>query len=118
MRGLKPSSFLLLLILEKTFAYDGCESRYSWKCGDICIGRDASCQCGGEVFKMEDGKWCCQDSNCTGKGDFDEDNIYWGESDEEGRRIGADCTGTALNLTQACNQTCNYYEEDEYRWCS
>lgn len=39
--------------------------------------------------------WCCQDSDCTGE--------WWS---------GADCTGTALNLTQACNETCNYHEED------
>ena len=58
--------------------------------------------------------WCCQDSPCTGKGEFD-DNSWFGEEDEEGRLIGADCTGTALNLTKACNRTCNYHEEDKDR---
>ena len=49
--------------------------------------------------------WCCQDSPCTGKGEFDDYYGYWkGEEDDEGKPIGADCTGTALNLTQACEQ--------------
>ena len=60
--------------------------------------------------------WCCHDSTCTGKGRFNDYYNFWtGDEDEEGRTIGADCTGTALNLTQACNQTCNYYEDDQFR---
>ena len=107
MRGSKASSFLILLILDNTLAWDGCENFFSWRCGDTCILKSTDCQCGGESFKLEDGKWCCQETNCTGKGDFSEKYKYY--------RGGADCTGTALNLTQACNETCNYYEEDEDR---
>ena len=115
MRGFKASSFLLLLILGNTLAWDACHLQ-SWRCGNTCIREYTECNCGGEIFKKEDGKWCCQDSPCTGKGKFNKwDKYYYGERDEEGREIGADCTGTALNLTQACNQTCNYYEKDRHR---
>ena len=75
---------------------------------------NTECNCGGTIFNKEAQMWCCQDSPCTGKGEFD-DNSWFGEEDEEGRLIGADCTGTALNLTQACNRTCNYHEEDKDR---
>merc|ERR1712016_263043 len=43
-------------------------------------------------------------------------NAWFGEKDEEGRLIGAECiNGTALNLTEPCKGKCNFYEEDEYR---
>ena len=34
---------------------------------------------------------------------------------EGGKRIGAECTGRELNLTEACDQKCNFYEEDKWR---
>ena len=109
---MRESIFLILLILDNTLAWDGCHF-YSWRCGDTCIYKDTKCSCGGKIFKKEDGKWCCQDSPCTGKGedyyeDYDEDYV-------ESWSGGADCTGTALNLTQPCNERCNYYKDDEWR---
>ena len=61
--------------------------------------------------------WCCQDSPCRETAVYNWTMHEWEgeERDKEGRLIGADCTGTALNLTQACNERCNYYKEDEYR---
>ena len=61
--------------------------------------------------------WCCQESNCTGKGSWNKMvNTWIGQNDEKGRWIGADCiNGTALNLTEACKQNCNFYEEDADR---
>ena len=59
--------------------------------------------------------WCCQESPCEGKGKYievPEADLWIGEQDEEGRIIGAVCSGIALNMTQACNQTCNFYEQD------
>ena len=39
-----------------------------------------------------------------------------GEKNEEERLIGAECiAGTVLNLTEACNGTCNYHKEDGNR---
>ena len=39
----------------------------------------------------------------------------WSGEIEGDRWIGAECTGRALNLTEACNQKCNFYLEDEWR---
>ena len=79
---------------------------------------DTECNCGGTIFNKEALMWCCQESNCTGKGGFSEMWNYWsGETDQEGgKKIGAECSnGRALNLTQACKGTCNYHKEDENR---
>ena len=105
---------LLLFILGNTLAWDGCGYPGSWKCGNLCIDGGAECNCGGTIFNKEAGMWCCQDSTCNGKGEFKYDS-WFGEEDEEGRVIGAVCTGTALNLTQPCKQICSYYPEDEDR---
>ena len=69
------------------------------------------------MLNLEDQKWCCQESNCTGKGEVDEFNNWGGEENEDGpgEKIGAQCRGTSLNLTQACNGRCNYYEWDDSR---
>ena len=53
MRGFKASSFLLLLILDNTLAWDGCDHA-DWRCGDACIEKDTKCKCGEETFKKED----------------------------------------------------------------
>lgn len=117
MKSFRASSVLLLLLLGNTLAWDGCDYANGWRCGDTCIDGDLTeCNCGGTIFNKEAGMWCCHDSPCTGKGRFNDYYKFWtGDEDEEGRTIGADCTGTALNLTQPCNQTCNYYEEDDFR---
>ena len=107
MRSFRTSTVLLLiLIVGNTLAWDGCNVN-NWRCGDVCIHEAAKCTCGGETFNHKAQMWCCQDSPCTGTGT----TVAFAFSGE----TGADCTGTALNLTQACNQTCNYYEEDPYR---
>ena len=110
---------LLLFILGNTLAWDGCGLGFSWKCGNLCIDYNAECSCGGRVFDYRAPMWCCQETNCTGKGEFDEHydyNAWSGEKDEEGRKIGAECIdGTALNLTEACKGRCNFYEKDWYR---
>ena len=113
----RASNVLLLnFILSNTLAWDGCGSN-RWKCGNLCIFSNAECNCGGTVFNTDASMWCCKQSNCTGKGRFEEQLNYWsGEKDDEGRRIGAECIdGTALNLTEACDQKCNFNEEDESR---
>ncbi len=121
MGKLKGTSLLVMLhILGNTLAYDGCnDGGWSWRCGDKCILYSAECSCGGQIFNHTAGKWCCQDSPCTGKGDMwnkGTEKQYWeGERDDNGQNIGADCSGKPLNLTQACNQTCNYYKDDKYR---
>ena len=114
---------LLIFILGNTLAWDGCGDGFfgsgnNWKCGNLCIYDYAECKCGGRVFNVTAPMWCCQESNCTGKGRFNEEeyNAWTGEKDEEGRWIGADCIdGTALNLTEPCKQKCNFDEEDIYR---
>ena len=100
------ASSVLLLLLGNILAWDGCPG-YRWRCGDRCIGKYAECNCGGKIFNKEAQMWCCQDYNCTGGG--------WRLWRDHWRGEDADCTGTALNLTQACNQTCNYYKEDKWR---
>ena len=118
MTSCRTSGVLLLILLGNTLAWDGCQSRFDWRCGDTCIDQNTECNCGGTIFNHRAEMWCCQDSPCNGKGEFKYDS-WFGEEDEEGRVIGAVCTGTALNLTQACNRTCNYHEEDEDRnWSS
>ena len=89
---------IFFLILGNSFALDGCALISAWRCGDTCISRYAECKCGDEIFGREDQKWCCHNS-CTGKGGKDSD----------GTRQGAECTGRAQNLTEACNQKCNFY---------
>ena len=75
--------------------------------------RYAKCKCGDEIFGHRDKKWCCY-KNCTGKGEEDYYGIRYGESNGEST-IGAECTGRVLNLTEACDQKCNFYEEDRNR---
>ena len=103
MRSFTATTPLLLLILSNTLAWDGCGPR-QWRCGNMCMPQYAYCNCGGTNFNFTAPMWCCQDSPCTARRNS-------GFKLRE-RKIGADCTGTALNLTQPCNQTCNYYEKD------
>ena len=42
-------------------------------------------------------------------------NAWLGEKDKEGRRIGAECSGTVMNLTEPCNERCNGHQEDPHR---
>ena len=102
---------LLFLILDNSFAWDGCTHYSAWKCGDTCIDENRMCTCGDEIFGKRDQKWCCNNSTCTGKGG--NSLGYW--SGEGNNWIGAECTGRALNLTEACDQKCNFYLEDEWR---
>ena len=123
MRSRLPNPLLLCLILRGSFAMDGCKYPLAWRCGDVCISNENfesysdHCNCGGTIFNREAKMWCCQESPCQGKGRYNSlDDAWMGEGeDEEGRIIGAVCSGTAINLTQACNQTCNFYEQDTYR---
>ena len=105
-----------------TLAWDGCPWGGAWRCGDKCIlvrhGREAECKCGGEIFNHTAQMWCCHDTPCTGKG-YNSSNTWYGENDKndkERRLIGAECNGTALKLEQACNQTCNKYEDGSDGW--
>ena len=110
---------LFFLNLNNTLAWDGCRA-FAWRCGDMCINgvsfygdEAAECKCGGEIFNHTAQMWCCNDKPCVGRGKKDiEDNLWYGEEDEEGRRIGAECNGTALKLEEPCNEKCNDHEED------
>ena len=104
---------LFFLILGNSFAWDGCSYGLAWRCGDVCIDMNAECKCGDEIFAKEDQKWCCHNS-CVGKGGKDSLGTWNGE--EEGdKKIGAECLGRELNLTEACDQKCNYFEDDVTR---
>ena len=48
----------------------------------------------------------------AGEKTSDKANFWRGEEDKEGRMIGAECSGTALQLEEACNGTCNNHEKD------
>ena len=89
-------------IFGKSLASEGCEDQIEYKCGDKC-SFDKECHCGGTIFKMEDSMWCCHSSPCISI------------TDEYGWEIAVQCNGTALNLTQPCNQKCNFYPDDEFR---
>ena len=122
---------LFFLNLNNTLAWDGCEHQWAWRCGDTCIDGgyygDAECKCGEEIFNQTAKMWCCNDKPCEGRGgnsflddydgdeDYDEYDYWQGEEDKEGRRIGAECNGTALKLDEPCNEKCNDHEEDPYR---
>ena len=107
---------LFFLILENSFPWDGCASEYGWRCGDACISDIAECKCGKTIFGHRDQLWCCHKS-CSGKGNsmVNKYGMVWYGEKEGNRIIGAECIGRALNLTEACDQKCNYYEEDRYR---
>ena len=109
---------VLLFFLNNTLARDGCEWMSAWRCGDTCInadsGRQAECKCGGEIFNLTAEMWCCNDKPCEGRGEKPWDT-WLGEEDKEGRLIGAECSGTALKLDEACKEKCNDHEEDSYR---
>ena len=82
---------LFFLILGNSFAWDGCSSSGAWRCGDACISQLTECKCGDEIFGRKAQKWCCNNNTC--------DN--------------GECTGRALNLTEACDQKCDYYQDPE-----
>ena len=114
--------FVLLFFLNfnSTLAWDGCPTYKAWRCGDTCIyggsGGKADCKCGGEIFNHTAQMWCCNDKPCEGRGEKDSrSNTWFGEEDKEGRRIGAECNGTALKLDEPCNEKCNDHEEDPDR---
>ena len=95
--------------LDNIHAYDGCENPDAWRCGDKCIsgwGHGDYCKCGREYFKKTAQMWCCNDLPCIGVG-IKPTNTWYGKKHEEGREIGAECSGKPLKLTQPCNQTCN-----------
>jgi len=111
---------LFFLNLNNTLAWDGCEWDGAWRCGDTCIYAGSNhekteCKCGGEIFNHSAQMWCCNDKPCEGRGEKGRWNTWFGEEDNEGRRIGAECNGTALKLEEPCNEKCNDYEEDPYR---
>ena len=98
---------LVTLIFGQTLAWDGCRAEAGWRCGDICIGFVNACNCGGTILQHTSLMWCCQETNCTGKGEYDEYTDSWPF---------VHCiNGTVLNLTQPCNGTCNYHKDDQYR---
>ena len=110
--------FLLFsIILSMALAWDGC-GHMAWRCGDTCIDQDTECKCDAQIFNYTAQRWCCQKSPCAGRGYKDRDNVWHGEKVGKGkiwRRIGAECNGSALSLTQPCNHTCNFYEDDKGR---
>lgn len=109
---------LFFLNLNNTLAWDGC-ARKSWICGDTCIdgdyGEGAECKCGGEIFNHTAQMWCCNNKPCEGRGKKNRYNTWLGEKDKKGRRIGAECNGTALKLEKPCNGKCNDHQEDRFR---
>ena len=109
---------LFFLNLNNTLAWDECQFNDAWRCGDTCIDggyyAEAFCKCGGEIFNHTAQMWCCNDKPCEGRGEK-WGNAWYGEEDEEGRRIGAECNGMALKLDEPCNQQCNDHQEDPYR---
>ena len=112
---MRVSRIILFFIhLHKTLAWDGCAQGHAWRCGDKCIlvisGSEAECKCGGDIFNHTAHMWCCNDTPCRGRGHMVEDT-WLGQNNKERRLIGAECNGTALKLEQACNQTCNKYED-------
>ena len=118
----KSASWVLfsILLLGISLAWDGCELSSAWRCGDTCIsayptGQEAECKCGGETFNHTAQKWCCNNKPCVGRGGKSTYNTWFGEKDRDGRLIGAECSGIALKLEEACNQKCNDYGEDPYR---
>ena len=57
-------------------------------------------------FDYDGGKWCCS-NNCTEK---EYDSFRYPKT--------VSCKGTALNLTQQCNSSCNFYQHDEWTYIS
>ena len=123
---IKESLVVILLLLSgQSRAMDGCKSFVAWRCGDQCIYKTTSCQCGDSTFGKDESQWCCteEERGCEGKGEWDKrGREFWlGEKNKEGRKdkwggvikIGADCSaGQAQNLTQACQGVCNYFPGD------
>ena len=110
---------LFLLLLGNSLAWEGCANspQGTWRCGDACIHNYAKCQCGNATFGVEDQTWCCHKS-CAGKGKWYDDGSEdgsWSGAMVGDKIIGAECTGRELNLTQACDQKCNYYPNDTDR---
>ena len=106
---------LFFLNLNNTLAWDGCWA-FAWRCGDTCIWYRTDCKCGGEIFNHTAQMWCCNDKPCEGRGEKSGyTNAWCGEKDKEGRRIGAECNGTALKLDEPCDEKCNDHEEDHSR---
>ena len=118
---------LFLVLPHNTLGMDGCQGDHGglyWRCGDVCTSAASSylrtkqdCTCGSSTFGQQDGKWCCGGTNCTGG------CLRWNRGYKDGdypwycaEWTPAICTtGVALNLTQKCQDTCNYYGEDKYR---
>ena len=117
--------FLLLLLPQENQSADGCGIKEGggWRCGDVCtiyIQRIPNtftynrhtCNRNGESFGPHAGKWCCGGTNCTGG------CLQW-HSWKVGWCLewspGICTTGVALNLTQSCEGSCNYFGEDEDR---
>ena len=104
---------LFLLILGISSAWDGCTTKHNWRCGNTCIARNFECKCGDAIFRKEEQKWCCHNS-CIAKGRWSSIGTWVGEKEGD-KVIGAQCSGKALNLSEPCNQRCNYYEGDVNR---
>ena len=106
--------WILSVLIGIAFSWDGCEYNGAWRCGNLCINWDSECKCGDSIFNQGEQMWCCQNDMCTGNNWSKKYNSWMGEF-EEGRKIGANCSGKALKLSQACNNTCNFYEHDQDR---
>ena len=82
---------------SQAFIYLNAEVRMDIKC--ICEDVDSK-----HRFDSDGGKWCCS-NNCKV---LKKKKYYrWAES--------VSCKGTALNLTQQCNSSCNFYQKDTWR---
>ena len=113
------AGLLFFLNLNSTLAWDGCDYDTAWRCGDKCIngwpGLEAECRCGGVTFNHTAQMWCCNDVPCSGRRKSSHSDTWLGEKDEEGRLIGAECSGTPIKLTESCNETCNGDVKDSSR---
>jgi len=112
-------TFLMAYCCLESTAMDGCPKYFLWKCGDVCMYHDGTCQCGEEggnnpnqTFEYDQGLWCCKSTaeNCTV-----ERNHKYGWPDK------VKCTGKTLELSHQCHDQdpntpiCNHYGDDKFR---
>ena len=58
---MKSAAVISLTLLTVVSADDGCENRYDYLCGDVCIDQYALCHCGIEVqiYLADQNSYCC-----------------------------------------------------------
>ena len=71
-------SLVLLLAPDQSQSMDECRYGEAFRCGDLCI-EQSECMCGGSIFGVGEGKWCCTEegASCQGKGEFSEHWEHW-----------------------------------------